>query len=85
MRTSRIFFRTSLITATVLSAGSLAACSHPAQYNDAVYNDRHRWDRREEAAYRRWEEQRRLNHIEYERRNVEEQRAYWTWRHSNPG
>lgn len=72
------------LTAMTLTT-SLAACARNRDYFDSVNNDHHRWDSREDAAYRRWEAERRMDHIEFERRRAEEQREYWTWRHSHPG
>jgi hypothetical protein len=80
-----------LVTAAIVSMGSVAACSRNHDrydpntgYYDTVNNDRHRWDTREDVAYRRWETQRNMQHADYPRRSADEQRAYWTWRHSNP-
>ena len=73
-----------VFVAGIFAATSLASCAHPTEYYDPVFSDRHRWDDREEVAYRRWETERRIDHIEYQRRAVDEQRAYWNWRHSHP-
>lgn len=84
MRRFQMFRSVPLVLATVLATGSIAACSRPNDYSDSVYGDRHRWDSREEAAYRRWEAERRFEHLEYARRTEAEQREYWTWRHAHP-
>jgi hypothetical protein len=74
-----------LIAASVV-AGSLTACApHRNEYYDSGYNDHHRWNDREEAAYVRWEQQQHMRHIEFDRRQAAEQNAYWAWRHQHPG
>jgi hypothetical protein len=73
-----------LALAAALAIGSVAACSHPYEYNDVAHGDHHRWDSREDAAYRRWEAERRIDHIEFDRRTAADQSAYWTWRHAHP-
>jgi hypothetical protein len=73
-----------LAAAMLVSAGFATACAPTRNVYDSSYNDNHRWDRREDAAYRRWEAEQHLRHIAYEQRVVDEQRAYWTWRHEHP-
>jgi hypothetical protein len=65
------------------SVATIAGCTHPSYY-DSVYADTHRWDSREEAAYRRWEAERQIQHIEFRARRDEEQREFWRWRHDHP-
>lgn len=74
-----------LAVATALAAGSLAGCApHRTDYYDSGYNDHHRWDNREDAAYRRWEMEQHMDHIEFNRRAAAEQNSYWAWRHQHP-
>ena len=84
MRPNFLLRRAPLIAAAIMATGTLAACAHPVEYEDPVYTDRHRWDVREQRAYERWEAEQRYQHLEYERREAAEQRAYWTWRHNHP-
>jgi hypothetical protein len=84
MRINSLIRGAPLIVAGIFATASLASCSHPVEYYDPVYSDRHRWDDRESLAYGRWETEQRYQHIEYERRPVDEQRAYWNWRHAHP-
>jgi hypothetical protein len=72
------------LAATVIAGASFTGCAHPANYYDSARNDNHRWDRREDTAYRRWEAERRFDHMEFNRRSADEQRAYWAWRHEHP-
>jgi len=85
MRLKILLHSAPLVAAVVFSAVSLTACA-PHRYNvyDATYHDNHRWDSREDAAYRRWESNQNLQHVEYARRNANDQASYWTWRHQHP-
>ena len=67
----------------VASVATITGCMRPSYY-DSVYADTHRWDSREDVAYRRWEAERQLQHIEFQRRREEEQREFWRWRHDHP-
>jgi len=69
--------------ASIASLASISGCARPS-YRDPVFDDTHRWDSREDAAYRRWEAERRLDHVEFRLRRDEEQREYWRWRHDHP-
>ncbi len=86
MRT-RLFLRS--LPAFVIgaaSAGSVASISACAgrSYFDPVYSDTHRWDSREDVAYRRWEAERQFQHVEFATRHEDQQRDYWRWRHDHP-
>ncbi len=84
---SRFFLRSVPILAvgviSAVSAASISGCARPSFY-DPVYLDTHRWDSREDAAYRRWEAERQLQHVEFQQRREEEQREFWRWRHDHP-
>ena len=67
----------------VMSTTVLGACSHP-RYYDNVSNVNRPWNAREERAYRRWEAERNMQHVRFERRAAAEQRAYWEWRRNHP-
>jgi len=83
MRMTELIGGFPLAAAMLVSVGFVTA-STPSQYvYDSSHNDNHRWDKREDAAYRRWEAERNLRHIAYEQRVIDEQRAYWTWRHEH--
>jgi hypothetical protein len=84
MRPGFFLRRAPFVVAAIVASTSVTSCAHPYEYADTAHNDRHRWDSREDAAYRRWEAERRVDHLEFARRNEEEQRTYWTWRHSHP-
>ena len=48
---------------------------------DTDHHDYHRWDRREEHAYREYLESRHLAYVRYARQREADRRAYWRWRH----
>lgn len=72
--------RLALITLIAAAAGPAVACSHNRDVYDTTANTYRHWDGREDAAYRRWERERNMSHIEYSRRSTDEQRQYWEWR-----
>jgi hypothetical protein len=45
------------------------------------HRDYHRWDRNEGLVYVKWETETHREHREFRARAVEEQKAYWEWRH----
>jgi hypothetical protein len=69
-----------LLTATAIPTVFCTGCTVRAGYYDPYYHDRHRWVV-EEPYYGTWERESHRRHQEYRRRNKEEQREYWEWRH----
>jgi hypothetical protein len=51
---------------------------------DPYRHDYHRWDQREERAYRAYLARRHRAYIAYQRQRAAERRAYWRWRHQHP-
>jgi hypothetical protein len=84
MRPKFLIARLPIALAGMLAVGSIAACSRNRDVYDPASSTYHRWNSREDAAYRRWETDRQMTHLEYSRRAADEQRAYWTWRHDHP-
>jgi len=80
---SRILWRGLPALSLAASIATISGCARPSYY-DSVYADTHRWDSREDAAYRRWEAERQVQHIEFKTRREDEQREYWRWRHDHP-
>ena len=52
-------------------------------YHDAERNDDHRWDNREDRAYRIWVKEHHRKYSDFRRLKEEDQRAYWAWRHEH--
>jgi hypothetical protein len=82
----RTFLRAELAVALLLAIGSsaiFAGCAGRSRYYDVDARDYHRWNRDEIRFYVRWEQETRREHRELRRREAEEQRAYWRWRHEH--
>jgi hypothetical protein len=73
-------YLTSLLLVTTL-AGSTGACA--VRMYDEPRVDYHRWNGREERAYRIYLVERRREYLEFRRLDRREQEAYWAWRHSH--
>ena len=61
-----------------------AGCAARVRYYDVEYRDYHRWDDREDRAYRRYWDERREQYRDWSRLNEREQGDYWKWRHDHP-
>jgi hypothetical protein len=48
---------------------------------DRAYNDYHAWNSQEAGFYVQWERDTHRDHKEFNKRPVDEQKVYWTWRH----
>jgi hypothetical protein len=74
--------------ALVLSAAMFApllasGCAVRARYYDDYRHDYHRWDDREDRAYRVWLGERHYEYREFNRLDNDQQRDYWRWRHDH--
>jgi hypothetical protein len=78
-----ILSRKSLVFVLVAGAALATGCVHRG-YLDLAFGDRHLWDAREMSAYRQWEGERQLSHVDFLLRDHDDQWAYWNWRHSDP-
>ena len=63
----------------------LSGCAVRASYRvyDPGYADYHAWDGNEVVYYQRWEVETHRDHREFKKRHADEQKEYWTWRHSH--
>jgi len=75
------FLNTLLLSATLIS--DFGCATHTYRVYDPYYSDYHVWDRNEVVFYNRWEVETHRGHREFPERNREEQRDYWSWRHSH--
>jgi hypothetical protein len=70
-----------LVLSTAFAAALLmTGCTVHAGYYDPYYHDRHVWSG-EAGYYNQWERDTRREHRDFDRRNDEERREYWEWRH----
>jgi hypothetical protein len=78
------FLNTLLLCAILISPFAIAGCAtHRYRAYDPYFSDYHVWDRNEVVFYNRWEVETHRGHREFRERNREEQRDYWSWRHSH--
>jgi hypothetical protein len=82
-------YLSSLFLIVTLSAPAfITGCAARAEYGVRIYDrdhhDYHRWDNREDQAYRRYLRERREDYRDFSRLNGNEQNDYWNWRHNHP-
>jgi hypothetical protein len=72
--------------ACLVLAGALAGaggCYAAVRVYDQPRHDYHRWDDREERAYRAYLLERRRDYVEFRLLAPREQDEYWAWRHGH--
>jgi len=67
------------VPASALAGTSGAAVT--VRIYDPYRRDYHRWDDREERAYRSYLAERHRSYRAYEHQRIAQRRAYWRWRH----
>ena len=77
------WMKSSVLTLAAGLATMGAGCAVHARYYDPVYSDYHPWRGPEVGYYNQWLVETHHPHVEYRRLRPEEQRNYWTWRHSH--
>lgn len=82
-KTKRCLRSLFLIAAIVVPAASIGCAAH-VRYYDAEYRDYHHWDAHEDAAYRRYLNERHEDYRDFNKRDAKDQSDYWKWRHSHP-
>jgi hypothetical protein len=77
-------FSTFLLTAALSAAVLMGGCSANVGYRsyDPYYNDYHVWGNDEVVYYNHWEHDTHRDHRDFRKRNKDEQKEYWNWRHS---
>jgi hypothetical protein len=70
-----------MLTGTLLGS---AGCGATVRVYDEPRRDYHRWDEREERAYRAYLAERRREYREFKALDRREQEEYWAWRHNHP-
>jgi hypothetical protein len=77
----------SRVASTVAMVGALATpgivagCAH--HYHEDGGGVVVAWSDNEEPYYERWEHDTHRDHVEWARRNSDEQKEYWGWRHDH--
>ncbi len=60
-----------------------AGCAvHARVYDDPYYHDSHPWSG-EVVYYGQWERDTHRDHVDFDKRNDSDKKAYWDWRHSH--
>lgn len=74
-----------LVVVAFFCGVALSGCAVRASYRayDPAYEDYHVWDGNEGVYYQRWEVETRRDHRDIRKRNNDEQKEYWTWRHAH--
>jgi len=70
---------TAALALPILSTG----CAARVRVYDPYRSDYHRWNSREDHAYRFYLNERHETYRDYSKRNKDEQREYWQWRHDH--
>jgi hypothetical protein len=72
------------LAASFLLAVASSGCAGRVRIYDEYHHDYHRWNHREDLAYRRYWNDRHQPYRAYNRLDRDEQREYWNWRHNHP-
>jgi hypothetical protein len=78
------YLSTVLLAAALVSPVMISGCAnHPYTVYDPYYRDNHVWDNNEVVYYQRWETETHRDHRDFKKRNADEQKQYWDWRHKH--
>ena len=74
-----------LLSIALVSPLVSTGCTGHVYYRayDPYYHDYHRWDPDEDAYYHRWENDTHRDDRDFRKRDKEEQKQYWDWRHAH--
>jgi hypothetical protein len=79
MRTKRWILNLMLVAGALAAPMALTGCATGYAY-DRPY---HSWDQSEVGFYLQWEGATHRDHVDYDKRSSDEQRAYRDWRHGH--
>ena len=80
-RFASLFLTAALTTPVAIPA---AAPGQESRVYDKEHKDYHRWDAKENGAWKRFLAEKRREDHEFAKANRKEQSEYWNWRHSHP-
>ena len=60
-----------------------SGCAARVQVYDEEHRDYHYWNHNEIVYYQRWEVETHRDHRDFDRRNDQEKKEYWNWRHTH--
>ena len=72
---------TLLLAAAISAPALMTGCAARVRVYDPYYHDYHNWNG-ETVYYNQWERDTHRDHVDYNKRNAADQKAYWDWRHS---
>ncbi len=82
MRTTHAMLSLTLIAGALTAPLMLTGCATHSGY-DVAYSDHHVWNESENGFYVQWETDTHRQHREWNQRNADEQREYWSWRQTH--
>jgi hypothetical protein len=80
MRVNHRMIGMAIFAAALASPVAMAGCASRGPY-DSYGQEYYGWNAGEDRYYRRWERETHRDHMNFNRRSPDEQRAYWGWRH----
>jgi len=72
-----------LSVAMVVFPVVISGCAARVRVYDEEHRDYHDWNHGEVVYYQRWEVETHRDHRDFNRRNAEEKKEYWNWRHAH--
>ncbi len=83
MRGGSRYLSSLLLAAALTSPLVITGCAVHARVYDPYYHDYHPWNHGEVVYYQNWETETHRQHVDFKRRNADEQKQYWDWRHKH--
>jgi hypothetical protein len=73
------------LAAALFAPVMFSGCAARASYRvyDPGHEDFHVWGSNEGVYYQRWEVETHRDHRDFDKRNSDEQKEYWNWRHKH--
>ena len=75
------FLLAAVLAVPVIISSGCAARVETGRVYDPYYSDYHAWNGAEVTYYNQWETQTHRTHEDFSKRNSDEQKEYWNWRH----
>jgi len=74
-----------LLAAVLVTPLAIIGCAEHSgyRYYDRDHDDYHVWDNNEVVYYSQWEKDTHRDHKDFNKRNDDEKKEYWNWRHSH--
>ena len=79
-----IILGTALIVPAAIQAQDAHDNGRGRQFYDSSHRDWHEWNANEDAAYKRYAQEKHLKDEDFSKANERDQERYWKWRHKHP-